>query len=221
METAARVVPPGRSGPRPWETLLVIAVTLGIALADPRLRGLAVLVPVAYLLIERRARHRPWGELGFRAREYVPALRANAGLVLLVALAVQLAAALLTHALLPQFRAHLLERLPGDLGARLPALLLTVLLATFGEELIFRAAFQKRLADSWPLPLAVAIASAAFAIMHFTPGPPALVATDLGLVALDGVLYGVIYARSGNLFVAWTAHALADFVGLALLFAVR
>ena len=37
------------------------------------------------------------------------------------------------------------------------------------------------------------------------------------LVAEDSVIYGVIFSRSNNVFVSWTAHFLADVVCLAFL----
>jgi hypothetical protein len=56
--------------------------------------------------------------------------------------------------------------------------------------------------------------------MHWAPGRPTVVITDLAFVAIDAVIYGAIFARCKNIFVAWLAHFLADVVGLALIIAL-
>jgi membrane protease YdiL (CAAX protease family) len=66
-------------------------------------------------------------------------------------------------------------------------------------------------------PLALALVVLVFAAMHWAPGQPVVVFTDLAFVAIDAVIYGAIFARCKNIFVAWLAHFLADVVGLALI----
>jgi hypothetical protein len=48
------------------ETLLVTAVSFGGIIFLPQLRLIFSLLPIAYLLIERRMRHRTWADLGFK-----------------------------------------------------------------------------------------------------------------------------------------------------------
>jgi membrane protease YdiL (CAAX protease family) len=44
-----------------------------------------------------------------------------------------------------------------------------------------------------------------------------VVAVDIGLIILDSLIFGAIYARSGNILVAWLAHFLGDFIALVLM----
>lgn len=53
--------------------------------------------------------------------------------------------------------------------------------------------------------------------MHYSPGPLGVVVADLGLIVIDSILYGAIFARSKNIFVSWMAHALVDIVGVWLM----
>lgn len=48
------------------ETILITAITLLGMLLIPSAKTFFALIPVVYLLIERRLRHRDWGDLGFR-----------------------------------------------------------------------------------------------------------------------------------------------------------
>jgi Na+/melibiose symporter-like transporter len=57
------------------ETILVTAVTLLGMWFVPAAKTLFALIPVAYLLIERRLRKRTWGDLGFNVCTFWTDLR--------------------------------------------------------------------------------------------------------------------------------------------------
>jgi len=59
------------------ETLLVTAVSLGGILLFPQFKLIFSLLPIAYLLIECRIRHRTWADLGFKFNTFWADLRAN------------------------------------------------------------------------------------------------------------------------------------------------
>ncbi len=199
------------------ETLIVLAATLVLSLALPQAKSLIALLPVVYLLVERLARHRPWAQLGLRREGFRAALAANWALILLVAVVVQAAVVLIARALWPALLAHITGRLPlFDRGSTAPFIIL-VLISTFLEELSFRGLFQERLGWFMPPLAANLIVSIPFALLHWSAGALAIVAVDVGLVALDSVLYGLIYDRGHNVVVSWIAHCLADLAAVVLL----
>jgi membrane protease YdiL (CAAX protease family) len=51
-------------------------------------------------------------------------------------------------------------------------------------------------------------------------GSPQVVLSDVAGVALDGVVFGVIYARTHNLAVTWATHYLVNVVGLFALLVI-
>jgi membrane protease YdiL (CAAX protease family) len=53
--------------------------------------------------------------------------------------------------------------------------------------------------------------------MHYSPGPVLILAVDLGMIFIDSILYGVLFARSKNILVVWLAHLLGDIFGLLAL----
>ena len=200
-----------------WEILLVMALTLGISLFFPALKVLAVLLPVAYLIAERFLRRRSWTSSGFGLKRFPQELVRNFGWVLLVGVGTQALGVFGTHWLLPDYAAHVIARLPfqnvHDLGPVVNGLLVT----TLGEEVIFRGLFQKRTSAFLPVPAAILLTSLVFALMHYAPGPFLIVFVDLALVVVDSLIYGIIFARSNNVFVSWAAHFLADVCGMAFL----
>jgi membrane protease YdiL (CAAX protease family) len=199
-----------------YEVLVLLAIVLGGQLLGPQVRGIVSILPILYFLIERRARRRSWADCGLDPRAIPGGLRGSWGLMLAVAIGIPLVVTWLSRTFWPAYAAQVLGRLPFDLAqpARFVPL---ILIATFLEEVSFRALFQEHLAWFLPLPAAIGVVAVAFGLVHVSRGRPEVVATDVALVVLDGVIYGVIFARSRNVFVAWIAHAAADLVALALL----
>jgi membrane protease YdiL (CAAX protease family) len=171
--------------------------------------------PIIYLFAEKVARHRLWRELGITRHGFVIDCVANWRLFLVVVIALQLIPVTLYYLFLPDALSHTSGRVPefNNLGILIPP----ILVLTLREELVFRGLFQERF--SWfigQLPAIVGV-SVLFALSHLSSGVPVIVGIDVGFVFLDSVVYGLIFSRSRNVFVAWAAHAAADIVGLALL----
>lgn len=203
------------------ELALVLLVTFALNfLMPPTFKGLVLFLPVAYVLVERHFRHRSWKGLGISRQGFVKGIVANWHLFIIIVVVLQIAVPWTSSLLWPQQLRHLLSRLPwspsAGTAAFLAFLLLTAL-STFIEELVFRGLIQERLSWFFPQAVAIAVASVLFGIIHWAPGDPLVVSADISTVIIDGIFYGVIYARSRSVLVSWTAHFLADIVGLAML----
>ncbi len=70
------------------------------------------------------------------------------------------------------------------------------------------------------IPAAIGLASLLFGLAHFAPGPGPIVLADIGLIVVNSILYGVMFARRNNLWVVWLAHLLGDIFGLVVLASV-
>jgi membrane protease YdiL (CAAX protease family) len=202
-----------------FETLALILLVGLTRIFVPSLALLSSLLAIAYLLIERRVRGRSWKEIGFDLRGIPRQVGANWFLILLVGIITQLAVALLAARFLPAFIDHVLARMPFTLEQVLAFLPLLAVL-TLVEEITYRALFQARLSWFIPPPLAIALVSVVFGLVHISPGDPAIVSLDVILVIVDGALYGIIFSRSRNVFVSWLAHLLSDVVAIAAILIV-
>ena len=203
-----------------FETILVTAITLLGMWYLPAARTLFALLPVAYLLIERRLRQRTWGDLGFKIRAWGADLRANWLLFVLTAFVIQPVTGLLAKAFFPEYLSHVQARLPFESGIGWLTLLPLLGISLIGEEMTYRTLVQGRLAPFIGVPAAVGVASILFGLAHFSPGPGLVVLTDIGLIIVDSVLYGAMFARRNNLWVVWLAHLLGDIGGLLVLMSV-
>lgn len=199
------------------ETILITLVTLLGMWLLPAARTLFALIPVAYLLIERRLRKRTWSDLGFRRSSFWADLRANWFLFILLAFLIQPLTALWAKAYFPEYLAHVQARLPFESGMSWGLLLPLLAVSLLGEELTYRTLIQGRLARFLGAPAAIGVASLLFGLAHYAPGPALIVSVDIGLIVVDSILYGMIFARRNNLWVVWLAHLLGDILGLLVL----
>jgi membrane protease YdiL (CAAX protease family) len=202
------------------ETVVVTVVTLlGMWFLPAYKTGFAM-IPLVYLLIERRLRRRSWKDLGFKFRTFWPDLRANWFWFVLVGLVSQPAVSLLTKFFFPAFLEHVIARLPFGDGMGWTMILPMMAVSLVLEELTYRTLIQGRITPFVGVPLAIVIASILFGFAHYAPGPFWIVFLDVGMIIVDSLLYGIIYKRSGNLVVTWLAHFIGNVLGLIVLMAL-
>ena len=200
------------------ETIVVTIVSLGGILLLPQLKLIFTLIPIAYLLIERRIRNRTWADFGFKFNTFWADLRSNWFWFVLVGVVSQPAWFLIERAVAPEIVDHIIERLPfPPTAGGLFVYAIPLAIVLIGEELTHRTLIQGRLTPFIGIPVAIAVASLVFGISHYSPGPFAIVALDISSIVFDSILFGIIYARSNNLIVSWAAHLLGDILGFIFL----
>ena len=202
------------------EAVVVTVVTLlGMWFLPAYKTGFA-LIPLVYLLIERRLRRRSWNDLGFKFRTFWLDLRSNWFWFVLVGVISQPLTALLTKYFFPAYLEHVIDRLPFNDGMGLGLILPILAVSLVLEELTYRTLIQGRLTPYVGESLAILIASVIFGFAHFASGPFWIVFLDVGMIIVDSILYGVIYKRSGNIVVTWLAHLIGDVLGLIVLLSI-
>jgi membrane protease YdiL (CAAX protease family) len=201
-------------------TLLIAGIALAISLAarGRELPSFSLLL-VGWTVIEGIRGHRAWSRMGFRLDNLRSELRRNAGLVALGAVVMQIIFWLIARFVYPSLMVQVQARTAVMQAWPLPFLLAFIAYETLAEEIALHGFVQGRLVPhTGTVPailLAALLAGAGHWQVHISP-LPALV--DVLFVMADASLYGLIYARSGNIWIAWMAHLLADLVSLVLIF---
>jgi membrane protease YdiL (CAAX protease family) len=198
-------------------------VTISFSVLVYEMKGLAMLIPVGYLLIEKRLRNRRWSELGLNREGYLRMVKANWHLILLVAFIIQFIVIVGASLFIPAFMEHIYSRISwspdagiGDLFAFLGL----IFFVTFMEELVDRGLIQERFTGGFGPLIGIVIASLFMAVLHWAPGDPFIVLLDLLAVFIDSLIYGLIYFRTRSIFVSWTAHLGVDLFDIVLMFLV-
>jgi membrane protease YdiL (CAAX protease family) len=211
-------------------SLALLLVTLAASLIKGQdIFIFAYIMIVIYALSGPRRHGRPWSEIGLKPGFvedlkrvwYVSGLAA-----LLQVLPVTLGVAFL-FGYGQELVDHITARLPVVVGsgtdvAPVAGLLAVALVLTLVEEIVYRVTIQERLSWFIGTPLAILVTAAIFGLAHAVgaAGSPVVVLSDVAGVTLDGVLFGIIYAKTHNLLVTWMTHYAADVVGLIALMSV-
>jgi membrane protease YdiL (CAAX protease family) len=201
------------------EAVLLLGIMLVPVLIWPSLRSTLAFLPLVYILIEQRARRRPWSDLGVRIHGFRAAVARNWYLVV-IAVVSQPITVLAARAWNPVWLDHMLSRLPVREPRGVVLLLALMPVVVFIEEIIYRGFFQQRISWFAGNHAGIAAVAVAFGLMHLHRGVPSVVALDIGLIAIDGVIYGIMFARGENIFVPWLAHLVGNLCGLACLLSV-
>ncbi len=211
--------------------LTLFLVTLAVSVPKGQDIFVFAYIMTVVIAVGGPRRHgRPWSYIGVK-RGFVEDVRRVWPLSALVAVVFQVLPPMVGIAFVagygPELLAQITSRLPVDVGSAaglssIATLLAAALVLTLVEEIVFRVVFQDRMSWYIGTPAAIVVAAVLFGLAHAVgaTGGTAVAALDVGGVILDGVLFGLIYARTHNLWVTWATHYAADVVGVIALVTV-
>ena len=213
--------------------LLVLGIlAASIAVSIPTHKDIYIFGYIAAIVYATNGplwRNRPWRELGLKWG-FTTDFRRVWYLVAIVAALFQLLPPSFGIAHLfgyySELVRHVSARLPVTIAsqkgiAALAGLLAAALVLTLMEELVFRVTIQERLSWFIGTPAAILIASVLFAAAHaVTSGSTHVILADTAGIAIDGILFGIIYAKTHNLALTWATHYAADVVGIIALLVI-
>jgi membrane protease YdiL (CAAX protease family) len=192
-----------------YETIFILVLTFAAQFLWKDFAIIFALVPTIYFFTERSIRRRTWADVGFKIRTIPQDIVSNWFFILLVSVITQFFVVWIAKTWMPAFLDHVIARLPLTFSQTM-AYLPVILVGALWEEINYRAFYQERLSWFIPAPVAIGLVSIMFGIGHWATGNPVIVMIDILLVIVDSVFYGVIFARSKNILIAWIAHFLAN-----------
>jgi len=124
----------------------------------------------------------------------------------------------LSKLLLPQYVDHVLARTEVFVSFDKAALLIVQLsVLALGEEIAWRAFFQKQLQKALPIAHCLMISSALFAVGHITSGSLMIVSYDVFFVFINSILYGIIFYKTNNAWISAISHFMANLFSVIVL----
>jgi membrane protease YdiL (CAAX protease family) len=203
--------------------LLIVTIAISI-LTGKSIYIFGYIIAIVYAIHGPIQHHRPWRELGLKLG-FFKDLKHVWYYVGIVAVILQVLPPTFGIAYLfgyySDLRQHIIGRLAINFGsvegyAALGGLLASMLVLTLLEEVVFRVTVQERLSWFLGTPVAILFASVLFGLAHFVgaSGSWPVILLDVAGVALDGILFGVIYAKTHNVALTWATHYSADVIGL-------
>lgn len=118
-----------------------------------------------------------------------------------------------------QYVNHVLER-TSDIFTfdQIFFLILQLIFPAFAEEIAFRGFFIGKGIKLFPYWLCVVVSSTIFAIAHLAAGNIGVLVFDIGGIFIDGLIYAMIFKKTGNCVISTVAHILCNVSGFAFVF---
>ena len=169
-----------------------------------------IFVGVAVFFASRTTRPRAW-QFGLRRTRFWPTLGwAALGLVSFYLLAIVYGAIVQ-----PDAEQETLETLGTDESTLwlIGAALLVIVMAPLAEEIFFRGFFYRALRTRLPIAAAALIDGAVFGVIHFENADMAVI---LPILAILGVIFCLVYEKTGSLFAVIGLHAFNNFIAFGV-----
>lgn len=126
---------------------------------------------------------------------------------------------LIAKLFLPEFITHLKARTEFLSFSQIPVMLVQLIIFALGEEIAWRAFFQKQLSKIFPYVPSLIISAALFSLCHLNTGSIIVVIYDLLFIFINAIFYGIIFKRTDNAYISTIAHFLANLLGtVAIMF---
>lgn len=126
---------------------------------------------------------------------------------------------LIASLFVPEFIEHLKIRTDFLALDKIPILLVELIISALGEEIAWRAFFQKQISKKISFLPSIIISAVLFSICHYTQGSLIVVLYDLLFIFINAIFYGIIFYKSDNAYVSTLSHFLANLLGsVAIMF---
>ena len=124
----------------------------------------------------------------------------------------------LSKLVLPEYLEHVLAR-TGQFVSLDKIVLLVFQLAflALGEEIAWRAFFQKQLNKALPIVPTVIITAVLFSIGHFSQGDAVIVLYDVLFICINSVLYSIVFHKTNNAWMSAISHFAANLFSIIVL----
>ena len=174
---------------------------------------------IAFFFIAEAVAKTPDASSGLSFRRFLPDLKKPGVIPLILFMAVLTVVELFLDKLLfgSQLVEHVLGRAAIMSSTSLATVLLNQVFIVLGEEIGFRGFFVGKGMKVFPFWLTALVSAAVFAAAHLTAGPAAVVACDLIQIFIDGILYALLYRKTGNCLISCIPHFIGNMVGYFLI----
>ena len=126
---------------------------------------------------------------------------------------------ILAKLILPNYIEHVVSRSAAMLTVNtLPILIIQLFVFALGEEIAWRAFFQKQFQSFLSVAPTILISSALFSLGHLKSGNLVVVTYDLLFVFVNSLFYGIIFRKTGNVWMSAVSHFAANLFAVIILF---
>jgi membrane protease YdiL (CAAX protease family) len=203
----------------PFIAIIIMAIISFSNLLGAKVAGASVIIGVVFFFVNKAYEKQPFSASGFDIKAIGTNLK-DRGIWLWILLPLIMDAASITigKIFLPEYIEHLLARTELFISFdKVILLVFQLAVLAIGEEIAWRAFFQKQLNNAFSVIPVLLISSVLFAIGHFNQGSAVIVIYDIFFVFINSILYGIIFYKTKNAWISAISHFAANLFSIIVL----
>ena len=203
----------------PFIAMIIMAVVSFSNLFGLKIAGVSVIIGVVFFFINKAYEKQPFvgsgldiGAIGTNLKDR------KIWFWVILPLIMDVVCITTAKLFLPEYIEHILAR--TEIFVSFDKVIIMVFQLAFlalGEEIAWRAFFQKQLSKAFSIVPVLLISSAFFAIGHFTQGNVMIVTYDIFFIFINSILYGIIFYKTNNAWVSAISHFIANLFSIIVL----
>lgn len=203
----------------PFIAMIIMAVLSFSNLFGLTIAGASVIIGILFFFINNAYEKRPSTDSGLDIKAIGANMKGKGIWIwLLLPLIMDAVSMTIAKLFVPGYIEHVLER--TDIFISFDKMLLMVFqlaILALGEEIAWRAFFQKQLNKGFSIVPVLLISSALFSLGHVTQGNVNIVVYDIVFVFINSILYGIIFYKTNNAWVSAISHFVANLFSIIVL----
>lgn len=181
--------------------------------------GISIIIGIAFFFINSKLEKNVSADTGLNAKAIGTSLKNKTIYFWIVLpLILNVVCIVLAKLILPEYIEHLYGRTEFVVSLdKIMFLVLQLAILALGEEIAWRAFFQKQLSKALPIIPTLIVTSIIFAFGHIVDGSLIVVAYDIFFIFINSVLYGVIFYKTNNAWISAISHFIANLFSIILI----
>lgn len=203
----------------PLIVMIIMTIISFSNLFGLNIAGISVCIGAAFFFINKVLEKQPFKDSGFDMKAIGTNLKdAKIWIWIILPLIMDIVSIIILKLFLPESIEHILARTQNFLSYDKGILLVFQLaVLALGEEIAWRAFFQKQLSKALPIIPVLLISSVLFALGHLTQGNAVVVIYDIFFIFINSILYGIIFHKSNNAWISAISHFSANLFSVIVL----
>ena len=203
----------------PLIAMIIMAFVSFSNLLGLNIAGISVLIGIPFFFINKAFEKQPSKLSGLDIKEIGTNFKdRKIWIWLALPLIMDAVCILIAKLFLPEYIAHVLGRTESFLSFdKIAILVFQLAVLALGEEIAWRAFFQKQLCKTLPIIPVLLISSVLFALGHLSQGNIIIVMYDVFFVFINSILYGIIFYKSNNAWTSAISHFAANLFSVIIL----
>ncbi|QRN84521.1 CPBP family intramembrane metalloprotease (plasmid) [Chloroflexota bacterium] len=199
--------------------VLMVIITFGNVFGVST-SGLSILLGLSFFFIFKIIEKKSFQDVGLEIRSIGKNLKnLKIWLWILLPLVINFAADILAKIFLPGYEDHIIARSSSILSvSSIGLLIIQLAIFALGEEIAWRAFFQKQIRSFLPAIPTIIITSILFSMGHLTDGNFSIVIFDLLFIFFNSLVYGIIFEKTNNAWISALSHFIANIVSAITLY---